>query len=103
MGSADYFMYVLRCADGTLYTGYTVDVQQRLRTHNEGRGAKYTACRLPVTLIAQASFATKHDAMSAEFRFKRLSRSQKLTLIEEAPDAFALEQALRSRFGLGGA
>lgn len=103
MESSGYFMYVLRCADGTLYTGYTVDVQQRLRTHNEGNGAKYTACRLPVALIAQAAFATKHDAMSAEFRFKQLSRSQKLALIDGAPDAFALEGVLAARFGLGGA
>ena len=61
-----HYMYVLECADGTLYTGYAVDVERRVAVHNAGRGAKYTRSRLPVTLVANAEFASKHDAMSAE-------------------------------------
>lgn len=77
-----YFMYVLSCADHTLYTGYTTDVEQRVITHNAAKGAKYTRGRLPVELVAQVPFATKHEAMSAEYRFKRLTRSQKETLLD---------------------
>lgn len=79
-----FFVYVLACADGTLYTGYTNDVEQRVRTHNAGKGAKYTRGRTPVELVAQARFATKHEAMSAEFRFKRLSRTAKGDLLARA-------------------
>ena len=95
-----YYMYVLRCADDSLYTGYTTDVEQRLCTHNMGKGAKYTASRRPVTLIAQASFTSKHAAMSAEFHFKQLSRSQKLKVIQQAADPFALETILEEYFEL---
>ena len=69
-----FYLYVLECADGTWYTGYTVDVAERVRAHNAGAGAKYTRSRLPVRLLAQAAYATKHEAMSAEYRFKRLVR-----------------------------
>ena len=72
-----FYLYVLECADGTWYTGYTVDVAERVRAHNAGAGAKYTRSRLPVRLLAQAAYATKHEAMSAEYRFKRLTRRQK--------------------------
>lgn len=82
-----FFVYVLACADGTLYTGYTNDVEQRVRTHNAGKGAKYTRGRTPVKLVAQARFATKHEAMSAEFRFKRLSRAAKDDLLARARTA----------------
>ncbi len=78
-----HFMYVLSCADGTLYTGYTTNVEQRVRTHNAAKGAKYTRSRLPVELVAQVQFDTKQEAMSAEYRFKRLSRSQKDALLKE--------------------
>ena len=80
-------MYVLECADGTLYTGYAADVEQRVATHNEGRGAKYTRSRLPVKLVACAAFATKNEAMSAEYRFKQLTRSQKLRLLDAARES----------------
>ncbi|WP_368041314.1 GIY-YIG nuclease family protein [Gordonibacter massiliensis (ex Traore et al. 2017)] len=82
-----FFVYVLACADGTLYTGYTNDVEQRVRTHNAGKGAKYTRGRTPVEVVAQARFATKHEAMSAEFRFKRLSRAAKDDLLARARTA----------------
>lgn len=97
-----HFMYVLRCADGTLYTGYTTDVEQRVATHNAGKGAKYTARRLPVELLACASFETKHEAMSAEYHFKLLTRAQKLGMLETVArdGADDLAALLKSRFGL---
>lgn len=78
------YMYVLECADHTLYTGYTTDVEKRLITHNAGKGAKYTRARLPVTLLYVEKFASKQEAMSAEALFKkRKSRRQKLNYINE--------------------
>jgi predicted GIY-YIG superfamily endonuclease len=71
------FMYVLRCADGSLYAGYAVDVAARAAAHNAGRGAKYTRGRGPVTVAAAARFYTKHQAMRAEWAFKQLPRAQK--------------------------
>lgn len=82
--SSAFFVYVLACADGTLYTGYTNDVEQRVRAHNAGKGAKYTRSRTPVEVVAQARFATKHEVMSAEYRFKRLSRNAKDGLLARA-------------------
>ena len=79
-----HFMYVLSCVDGSFYTGYTVDVEKRIAMHNAGKGAKYTRSRTPVELIACARFETKHEAMSAEYRFKRLTRSQKDRLLRHA-------------------
>ncbi|MGT2887054.1 GIY-YIG nuclease family protein [Streptococcus didelphis] len=76
------YMYVLECADKSLYTGYTVDLKKRVTTHNSGKGAKYTRARLPVKLIYSECFDSKKEAMSAEALFKkRYSRSQKLAYI----------------------
>ena len=79
-----YYLYVLECGDGTLYTGYTPDVEARLAQHRAGTGAKYTRGRGPLTLLASAEFPTKHDAMSAEYRFKRLTRDKKDALLAKA-------------------
>lgn len=79
-----HYLYVVECVDGTWYTGYTVNVEQRLKTHNAGAGAKYTRARLPVHLVAQAAFDTKHEAMSAEYHFKHLSRLQKEHLVAQS-------------------
>ena len=78
------FCYMLRCADGTLYTGWTKDLEQRLRTHNAGRGGKYTRSRLPVELVYREEFGTKEEAMSREWHLKRLTRQEKLRLIAGA-------------------
>ncbi len=96
-----HFMYVLECGDASLYTGYTTDVAARLAAHRAGKGAKYTRNRGPLNLLAQAEFATKHEAMSAEARFKRLSRDQKDRLLAKAsaPDADFAE-ILREELGL---
>lgn len=77
------YTYILRCADGTLYTGWTNDLEKRLAAHNAGLGAKYTKSRRPVTLVYAEHFATKEEAMRREYRVKRLSRAEKLALISE--------------------
>jgi putative endonuclease len=81
---SSYYMYVVQCADGSLYTGYAVDVERRVAQHNAGRGAKYTRSRRPVRLVAAARFATQHEALAAEYRFKRIPRVRKVQLIERA-------------------
>ncbi len=74
-------VYLLHCSDGTLYTGIATDVAVRLKTHNEGKGAKYTRARLPVTLLYQENHLTHGDALRRERAIKRLSRAKKLALI----------------------
>lgn len=81
MSPFDHHMYVLLCGDGSLYTGYATDVAARLAAHRAGRGARYTASHGPVRLIAQARFYSKRRAMSAEARFKLLSRAEKDRLL----------------------
>ena len=77
-----HYTYILRCADNTLYTGWTNNLPQRLDTHNAGAGAKYTKARLPVELVYYEEFGTKQEAMKREHQIKRLSRTQKLDLIK---------------------
>lgn len=72
--------YILKCADGSLYTGWTNDIDRRLKAHNAGRGGRYTRTRTPVSLVHIEYFDTKKEAMSREFAIKRLSRAQKLLL-----------------------
>jgi len=75
------YVYVLRCADGSLYTGWTYDVKQRLAAHGAGRGARYTRSRLPVKLAACWEFEDSSAAMREEIRVKALTRSEKLALV----------------------
>lgn len=77
------YTYILRCADGSLYCGWTNDLDKRLKSHNAGTGSKYTRTRLPVELLYYESFETKQEAMSREYHIKRLSRAEKLKLIKE--------------------
>jgi len=79
------FVYVVRCVDGTFYTGYAVDLEQRLRAHNQGRGAKYTAGRRPVALVYAAPCASKSEALKRERQIKRWPRGKKEALIAAAP------------------
>jgi len=76
------YTYIELCADGTLYTGWTNHLEERIRCHNEGKGAKYTRARLPVRLVYYESFSTKQEAMQREYAIKQLSREDKLKLIE---------------------
>ncbi|WP_267641555.1 GIY-YIG nuclease family protein [Haloarchaeobius amylolyticus] len=79
---SDHYVYVLECADGTLYTGYTTDVERRVAEHDAGEGAKYTRGRTPVELRYRESFDSKSAAMAREYEIKQLSRRQKEALIE---------------------
>ena len=79
-----YYVYLLRCGDGTLYTGYTNDLKCRLAAHNAGRGAKYTRGRRPVELVYWESFSNKSSALRREYAIKQLPRRQKLTLIQSS-------------------
>jgi putative endonuclease len=72
-----YYFYVLLCADGTFYGGYSPDVTARVAAHNAGKGAKYTKSRRPVRLLYKEAFTQKHDALSAEWHFKHQSRAKK--------------------------
>lgn len=79
----NYYVYVLACADGTLYCGYTDDVTKRLQTHNSGNGAKYTKARLPVKLLTAVKFDDKSTAMKCEWWFKhKLLKAKKLELVK---------------------
>ncbi|MBQ9156114.1 MAG: GIY-YIG nuclease family protein [Eubacterium sp.] len=78
------YTYMVECADGTLYTGWTTDLTGRIRAHNLGRGAKYTKSRLPVHLVYYEEFETKQEAMRREYAVKQLTRSDKLRLIKGA-------------------
>ena len=75
------YVYILKCADGTLYTGWTNNLEKRLRAHNEGRGAKYTRGRLPAELVYYETFEERSEAMGREWAIKQLTREQKLQLI----------------------
>ncbi len=76
------YTYILECADGTFYCGWTNDLEKRLASHNAGKGAKYTKPRLPVRLIYYEEFLTKEEAQSREWHIKKLSRKAKEKLIE---------------------
>lgn len=82
----EHYLYVLECEDGSLYTGYTNDVDARVAAHKAGKGAKYTKSHVPVRLLAKARFYSKERAMSAEARFKMLSREQKDEVLQSATD-----------------
>lgn len=75
-------VYILRCSDGTLYTGITNNVDARMEEHNAGTGAKYTRGRTPVRLVYQADVASRSAALKEEYRLKQLSRREKQLLIE---------------------
>jgi len=83
--SATAWVYVLRCADGSLYTGWTTDVDRRLAAHCAGRGSRYTRSRLPVALVAALPMPDAQAARREEARIKRLARPQKLELIASWP------------------
>ncbi|MEE0509713.1 MAG: GIY-YIG nuclease family protein [Peptococcaceae bacterium] len=76
-----YYTYLVRCADGSYYCGYSTDPVTRTETHNSGRGAKYTRARRPVTLVYTETFATKEAAMSREWHIKRMSHAAKAALV----------------------
>ena len=81
------YTYIVECADGTLYTGWTTNVQKRVKAHNEEKsGAKYTKAKRPVKLVYYEVYETKEEAMRREYAIKQLTRKQKLELIHLDPD-----------------
>ena len=74
-------VYLLRCADGTLYCGWTTDMDARLKAHNAGTGAKYTRSRRPVALVYTEEYEDRHEALSREWHIKRMSRAEKERLL----------------------
>lgn len=76
-----FYTYILRCGDGSLYCGYTDDLDKRVKAHNEGKASKCTKSRLPVSLAYFETFETKSEAMKRECAIKQLTRSEKLELI----------------------
>ena len=77
------YTYVLQCKDGTLYTGWTNNLEKRLKDHNEGKGAKYTKTRRPVILAYHEVFETKEEAMRREYAIKHMSRKEKEKMIHK--------------------
>ena len=75
-----HYVYILRCADDTLYTGWTTDLEKRIAAHNRKKGAKYTKSRTPVSLFYWEKFETKSEALKREAAIKKLPRSSKLLL-----------------------
>lgn len=78
-----WYLYVVECADGSLYTGISTDVERRINQHNKGKGAKYTRSRRPVKLINSWEIGDRSAASKAEAKFKKNSRTTKLKLLEE--------------------
>lgn len=76
------YVYILRCGDNTLYTGWTNDLEKRLKAHSQGKGAKYTKGRGPLSLVYYECFASREEAMRREYAIKQMSRDEKRKLIE---------------------
>ena len=74
------YTYIVECSDGTLYTGWTNDLQKRIQVHNAGKGAKYTKSRTPVKLVYCESFSTKEEAMRREYEVQHYTRKEKEAL-----------------------
>lgn len=80
------YVYILQCADGTYYTGWTNDLEHRVQTHNAGKGAKYTRARRPVQLVYFERLDSAVEAQQREYRIKQLTRAQKLQLMAGEKD-----------------
>ena len=78
------YVYLLRCADGTFYCGWTTNLENRLAAHNAGTGAKYTRSRLPVELVYYEAYEGRSDALSREWHLKRMSHQEKMRMAENA-------------------
>jgi len=76
-----WYVYIVECSDGTLYTGITTDINRRLNQHNSGKGAKYTSIRRPVKLMSISEFGDRSDASKEEYRIKQLTRKEKFEYI----------------------
>ena len=81
------YTYILKCKDGSLYTGWTNDLEQRVAAHNTGKGAIYTKARRPVELVYFEEFETKEQAMKREYAIKQMARKDKLELVRRKEKA----------------
>ena len=81
------YTYILKCKDGSLYTGWTNNLEQRVAAHNTGKGAKYTKARRPVELVYFEEFETKEQAMKREYAIKQMARKDKLELVRRKEKA----------------
>jgi len=81
-----FYIYILKCSDNSLYTGYTDNLERRLKKHNQGKASKYTRSRLPVSIVYSEDHPDKSSAMKREIWIKSLSRENKIKLIQEATD-----------------
>lgn len=77
------YVYILRCRDESLYTGWTNDLEKRLEAHNSGKGAKYTRGRCPVTLVYSETLSTREEALHRECEIKKMTKTAKLALIKQ--------------------
>ncbi len=77
------YVYIVKCNDGTLYTGWTTDIDKRIKAHNDGVGAKYTKSRLPVSLMYFEEFSDKSDALKRECAIKKRKREEKIALFDK--------------------
>ena len=75
------YTYIVECSDGSLYTGWTNDLEKRIKAHNDGKGAKYTKSRRPVVLAYYEEFQTREEAMRREWEIKQMSRQKKMSMI----------------------
>jgi predicted GIY-YIG superfamily endonuclease len=80
--SGSFFVYILRCSDGSFYVGHSTNLGERVATHNAGRGAVWTSCRTPVVLVYHEAFATEADAMARERQLKRWTNAKKQALVQ---------------------
>lgn len=78
-----HYVYIVKCSDGTYYTGYTNDLKRRIKQHNAGEGAKYTKGRRPVELVHSEQFETKSEAMKREYEIKQFKRQRKTEIINQ--------------------
>lgn len=85
------YTYLLQCADGSLYCGWTNHLEERVLAHNQGKGAKYTKSRRPVELVYWEIFATRQEAMKREVAIKKLTRAQKNQLVDKKQETFVKE------------
>ncbi|MFC7394714.1 GIY-YIG nuclease family protein [Scopulibacillus cellulosilyticus] len=82
MGEDKYTVYILECADGSYYTGYTVNIDRRMIAHEQGKASKYTRSRRPLKLVHQEKYESKSDALKREYAIKQLTRTEKEMLVE---------------------
>lgn len=78
-----HYVYIAECNDGSYYTGYTSNIEKRIKAHNEGKGAKYTRGRIPVKLIYCEDCMTKSEALKREHQIKKLNKKQKIQLVKD--------------------